>query len=127
MPIDNLERVSRSDKEIIDKLISDTKRNAIHWYNTTDMIYCKIGKQIGNNLIFIIFKISDQMVEEYPYNKFDFDQSSSDVNDTVIVLDIYISKSNKREIFCKRIQDYQLKLINLIDTIIPAMKRPKQQ
>lgn len=115
------ERVKKTDEEIIERLMEDTRGNKLKWYATTDdLIYAKHRKIYGNTVVDVIFKIFDQFEEQYSeFAYYDF----HDGFDTILVLDIYFSKNNKKEIFCKRISAYQLKLSNLLAIVKPTTEK----
>jgi hypothetical protein len=129
--IDNLERVPKKNEQIIDLLINDTKKDKIYWYtdNPNDFIYTRMIKlysdKRGDTRIDIIFKLSDSIYEEefeYPemgYASYEF----QNLFNSITTLDIYIKKNNKKEIFCKRISDYQMKLDELMRLVIIVMKK----
>lgn len=132
----NLERVTKSDEEIIDLLMEDTKRGKLHWYEDdsdpdcnyiyTRMInkYAKIPGKRDELRIDTIFKISDQLIEEEEDQ--DIGYEFQDLFNNMISLDIYMSKNLKKEVFCRRILTGQLKLSNLLEAILPNLqKKPK--
>jgi hypothetical protein len=115
------ERVKKTDDEIIDRLIEDTREEKLKWFaSTDDLIYAKHRKIYGNTVVDVIFKLFDQFEEQYSeFAYYDF----HDGFDTILVLDIYFSKNNKKEIFCKRISAYQLKLSNLVAIAKPIIEK----
>lgn len=118
----DLQRFKKSDSDIIDLLMEDTKKNELEWYGEDDMIYTKISKKYGYTKIDTIFKISDQLIEEEYDNEifgYEFQNMFSDV----ITLDVYMSKNGKKEIFCRRILTGQLKLSNLLEIIWINLKK----
>lgn len=129
----NLERVTKSDEDIIDLLMEDTKRGWLHWYEDDsdpdcNYIYTRMIKKypkiIGkrNELrVDTIFKISDQLIEEEQDEDIGFE--FQDLFNNMISLDIYMSKNLKKEVFCRRILTGQLKLSNLLEEILPNLQK----
>jgi len=116
-------RFKKSDSDIIDLLMEDTKKNKLEWYGEDDMIYTKVTKNYGETKIDTIFKISDQLMEdEYGENEM-FGYEFQDMFSNVITLDIYMSKNGKKEIFCRRISIGQLKLSNLLEIVLPDLRK----
>lgn len=130
--IDDLERVRKTDIEIIERLISDTKRGALNWYGDDDYIYTRVVTTPVNEIrVDTIFKISDQQVEQETDDLFTYE--FQDMFSAVVTLDIYMSKYRKsdgkwvassKEKFCRRlsISGTQLKLSELLETVLPVMK-----
>jgi len=123
----------KPEDEIISTLMRDTKDKKFTWYADPkeEILYCKrrLVKDPstnikGNDKIDLIFKISDQLVEEeideddYMFAEYQGFYPSRNL----ISLDISISKNNKKEIFCRRITSYQLKLTELLEIILEDYK-----
>ena len=135
--IDVLERKKKTDEQIIDRLISETKNNTRHWYfvgkeSEIEFLYTKVRKEVEirgtKTIIDTIFKISDQLIEEEDddeiYSEFQYPSQKNNI----ITLEIYISKNNKKEIFCRRISSHQLKLSDLVGVALPiAVKKPDKK
>jgi len=110
-------KIMMASEQIIELLIKDTIGNKLHWYYDYDYFYCKIMTQNKNTTVHTIFKLSETV---FPNSEFGYD-------DFVVNLDIYISKNKKNEIFCKRISDYQLKLVELLNAVLHVKKdKPKK-
>lgn len=109
--------MNKTSEQIISLLIKDTIENKLHWYSDDDYYYCRILTQKKNTIVHTIFKIS-----ETPFVNDDFGY-----DDYAINLDIYLSKNKKKEIFCKRITGYQLRLIELMNAVVFVKKdKPKK-
>lgn len=126
---DNLERIPKKNEQILDLLIDDTKKGKLHWYadNPNDFIYTKMVKiftdKRGDTRIDTIFKLSDSIYEEeYPEMGF-VSYEFQDLFNSLTTLDIYIKKNNKKEIFCKRISDHQMKLDELMRLVLVVMEK----
>jgi hypothetical protein len=128
----NLDKVKKTDEQIINKLLDDTREGKLSWYSdmTLNYMYCRrrIVKDPSSNIkeedkIDIIFKLSDDIVEQeqdtFPYEFQDYFSDSY----TIISLDIYMSKNLKREVFCRRVTNHQLKLTELMSEVIHVLKK----
>jgi len=116
--------MEKTPSEIINLLINDTVNNKLHWYydKQRDYYYCRVRTDKKNNIIDTIFKLSEQSL---PYSEFGC--YFEEYDDFVIYLDICISKNKKKEIFCKRIQDYQLKLLELSSAVTRSAVNKKDK
>lgn len=111
--------IKKTDEEIIDLLILDTKRSKLKWVTKDDTITSKKINVYGSNVITTIMTLSDELVEDeeliniYGYSA----EFSNYITQNVISLDIYMNKNGKKNIFCRRIIAHQLKLSDLIMVI----------
>lgn len=114
----NLERFKKSNIDIINRLMNDTKLDKLHWYyKDDDILYTKIILLEKGSRITLIFEITDVDSGYDNYSEYDFHNS-------MIVLDIFLSKkNNKNRIFIKRISDYQIKLSDLTMEVIKKAKK----
>ena len=118
--IDNLERVKKTDEQIVERLMNDSKDHKFHWHKDSDYIYTKLMKVHEDTKIDIIFKISDQLEQLEIYSE--YQNELQDDFDSIITLDIYMRKNGKKEIFCRRISALQLKLSNLLEIVLPMIE-----
>ena len=135
LAIDDLEKVKKTDEQIISKLLEDTKANKLRWYfvgeeRAIEYLYTKVRKEVtikgDKTIISTIFKIADQLIEDdEQYSEFQEDIFAQ-VN--LITLDVLFNKNNKKDIFCKRILGHQLKLSELVALVLPiAVKKPEKK
>ncbi len=122
----DLQRFKKSDIDIIDLLMEDTKKGRLHWFGEDDMIYTNVVEKYGETAVDTIFKISDQLIEDEYENEM-FGYEFQDMFSNVITLDIYMRKNNKKEIFCRRISTGQLKLSNLLEIILPNLEKKQDK
>lgn len=130
------DRIRKSNEDLIEDLTHDTFERKLRWYgdDSMDYYYCRrrvIKNDISNikddkDKIDIIFKISESLVDEeeddVPYQFQAYYESYPSIS-----LEIYMSKNGKKEIFCKRIMDHQLKLVELLSTVVHnSEKKPKK-
>ena len=116
--------VKKSDEEIINLLILDTRRSNLKWEYTDDTITTKKISVYGSNVITTIMTISDELVEdEELVNMYGYSAEFTNyISQKVVSLDIYMNKNGKKNIFVRRIVSHQLKLSDLIQTIYDQKK-----
>lgn len=119
MDIDNLERHKKTDDEIVDRLTEESKKGLLNWYRDQDFIYTRRIIKKDDTRIDILFKISDELLEDEIYSEYAYYQ---DAMGSMITLDIYMTKNHKREIFIRRISMPQLKLSDLLEVVMPNVK-----
>lgn len=120
MDIDNLERHKKTDEQIIDQLMAESKKGLLNWYSDNDYIYTRRIIKKNDTRVDILFKISDQLLEDEIYSEYAYYQ---DAFANMITLDIYMTKNHKKEIFIRRISSFQLKLSNLLEIVMPNVKK----
>lgn len=104
---------TKTNEDIIDNLLSDTRTNKIIWFSDDDIFYTKINVKDDIN---IIFKFSDTYEEEEEYTEFGAYMDMFSFN--MLTLDVYLTKKYKKEMYCKRITSNQVKLQDLLNMLI---------
>lgn len=98
--------VVKTDEQILDIILSDTRSGNLLWKIDRDIRYSRYSfTHNDSNKIDLIFKLSEDLMEDE-----DFDHMYYNFSMENITLDIYLSKNNKKEFFCKRIFTFQYKL-----------------
>lgn len=104
--------------EIIDRLIDDTISSRLLWYDDGDYFRSTIRTEKHGLKLDTIFKLSDCMYSD-PANIY-----TTYEDDDIITVDIYIKKNaGGKEIFCIRIKDHQLKLLELLNVVMHFRKK----
>jgi len=107
--------------ELIEKLIEDKISNKLNWYKKDYYFYCTIRKIQKTDIIDTIFKlietVEDDVMDMMSYTEFSLEDEYS------IKLDIYLRKNKKKESFCVRIDDHQLKLLELLEAVMKVKKQ----
>lgn len=112
-------RVKKKDAEIILLLVKDTKNGILDWYTEGDYYY-SIYKIPGVKKS-IVFKITDEVIEDEYTNKYAFEFPELFI-ENILVLEIYMRKDESLPIFCKRLATNQLHIVELLNTVLKVLK-----
>lgn len=136
MRLEDLEKKKKSNNEIIESLIKDTKDNKFKWYRNQDELFYARRRKIvktkyGETILDIIFRIYEQEIghDDYydEYSNFSWEYQQL-MKEKLITLDILITKNGKKEILCRKMTNYQHNLKTLIKEIIKVYnEKPKMK
>jgi hypothetical protein len=115
-----IDNMRKSDNEIVDRLLKDTKSGSLNWYlNELDMyVYTRVITVDNSNRIDVIFKLLEGLDND-DYFAVEYAEL---YNDNLVYLDIYMTKNKGNEIFCRRISKEQNKLTELSEKAISVLK-----
>jgi len=118
----DLDRIKKTDIQIIERLIRDTSNNKIHWYEDSfeNVFYARTLTLSKDQKTKVFLKFEISTIDDTDDN---FAVEFSEVYyGEVLQLNILMKKNSNKEIECRKITEYQHELSELTNLVLKNLK-----